>query len=202
MLYEFLLLILSSQSLIISDSDLEAEVDSMKRRMIGTFLIIMSLIIVSVSALVYEQASNTVTQTIVDVATITLNQGTLGNLEEGQTILYTASNTSSLNDIIGLTTSKANVYLHFDTDLDGQSSNYATYQIVVKVGDTVPGGSSNSTGDTTATLTVASPDTTSGVALDAAGDWTFDFEITTTASSVSSDQPTTVNITVSAESTT
>ncbi len=174
----------------------------MNRQVLGTLLILASLLIVSVSALVYEQASNTVTQTIVDVATITLDQGTLGNLEEGQTILYTASNTSSLDDIIGLTTSKANVYLHFDTDLDGQSSNYATYQIVVKVGDTVPGGSSNSTGDTTATLTVASPDTTSGVALDAAGGWTFDFEITTTANSVSSDQPTTVNITVSAESTT
>ena len=174
----------------------------MKRRMLGTLLILTSLLIVSVSAFVYEQASNTVTQTIVEVATITLNQGTLGNIEEGQTILYTASNTSSLNDIISITTSKANVYLHFDTDLDGQSSNYATYQIVVKVGDTVLGGSSNSTGDTTATLTVASPDTTSGVALDAAGDWTFDFEITTTANSVSSDQATTVNITVSAESTT
>jgi Flp pilus assembly protein TadG len=174
----------------------------MKRRVLGTLLIMMSLLIVSVSAFIYEQASNTVTQTIVEVASITLTQGTLGNIEEGQTILYTPINTSSLNDILSITTSKANVYLHFDTDLEGQSGNYNTYQIVVKVGDTVPGGSSNSTGDTTATLTIASPDTTSGVVLDASGDWTFDFEITTTAGSVSSDQATTVNITVSAESTT
>ena len=173
----------------------------MRRRIIGTFLILTSLLIISVSAFVYEQASNTITQTIVEVANITLDQGTLGNIEEGQTILYTASNTSSLNDILDITTSKANVYLHFDTDLEGQSGNYATYQIVVKVGDTVPGGSSNSTGDTTATLTIGSPDTASGVALDSAGDWTFDFEVTTTANSVSTDQPTTVNITVLAEST-
>ena len=173
----------------------------MRRHIVAPLLIVISMVIISVSAFVYYQASNTVTQTIVEVASIALNQGTLGDIEEGQTILYTSSNTSSLNDILSITTSKANVYLHFDTDLDDQSSNYATYHIIVKVGDTVPIGSSNSTGDTTATLTIASPDTTSGVALDAAGDWTFDFEITTTANSVSSDQVTTVNITVSAEST-
>ncbi len=175
--------------------------DSLRRRAFGTFLILTSLLIVSVSAFVYEQASNTVNQTIVEVANITLSEGTLGNIEEGETILYTPSNTSSLNDIVSITTSKANVYLHFDTDLDSQSGNYATYQIVIKVGDTVPGGSSNSTGDTTATLNVGSPDTASGVALDSAGDWTFDFEITTTANSVSTDQPTTVSISVLAEST-
>jgi hypothetical protein len=130
---------------------------------------------------------------------VTLNQGTLGNIEEGETILYTASNTSSLNDIISLTTTKPNVYLHFDTDLDSQNTNYDTFEIVVKVGDTVPGGSSSSTGDTLATLTIGQPDTASGVALDTAGDWTFDFEITTTAKTVSNDQTAKVNITVSAE---
>ena len=173
----------------------------MKRRIIGSVLILVGILIISVSAFVYEQASNSVTQTIVEVANITLDQGTLGNLEEGQTLLYTASNTSSLNDIINITTSKDNVYLHFDTDLDTQNTNYATFQIVVKVGDTVPATSTNSTGDTTATLTIANPDTTSGIVLDDAGVWTFDFEITTTANSISSDQSTTVNITVSAEST-
>jgi Flp pilus assembly protein TadG len=173
----------------------------MKKNMIAPLLIIMSLVIVSVSAFVYYQVSNSVTQTIDEVANITLNQGTLGNIEEGQTILYTPSNTTSLNDIISTTTSKANVYLHFDTNLNEQNTNYATFQIVVKVGDTVPVASSNSTGDTTAILTIANPDTNSGVALDAAGAWTFDFEITTTANSVSSNQATTVNIVVSAEST-
>lgn len=169
--------------------------------MVGTLLILISLAVISVSAFVYQQASNTVTQTIVEVTNITLNQGTLGSIEEGQAILYTASNTPSLNDIISITTTKANVYLHFDTDLNDQSGNYATFQIVVKIGDTVPVASSNSTGDTTATLTIANPDTTSGVVLDAAGAWTFDFEITTTANSITTDQATTVNITVSAEST-
>ncbi|UCC57749.1 MAG: hypothetical protein JSW14_05065 [Candidatus Bathyarchaeum sp.] len=173
----------------------------MRKRIVGSLLIITSMVIASVSAFVYHQASNTVTQTIVEVASITLNQGTLGNIEEGETILYTASNTSSLNDIISITTSKVNVYLHFDTDLNDQSTNYNTFQIVVKVGDTVPVASSNSTGDTTATLKIANPDTSSGVVLDAAGDWTFDFEITTTANQVTSDQATTVNITVLAEST-
>ena len=174
----------------------------MKTRLGGILFILMSLLVVSVSAFVYVQASNTVTQTIVEVANITLSPAALGNIEEGQTILYTATNTSALDDILSITTSKANVYLHFNTDLDGQSSNYTTYQIAVKVGDTVPGGSSYSTGDTIATLTIATPDTASGVDLDAAGSWTFDFEITTTANSVSSDQATTVNIVVSAESTT
>ena len=146
-------------------------------------------------------ASNTVTQTVVEVANITLTQASLGNIDEGETILYTASNTSALNDILSITTTKANVYLHFDTDLNTQSGNYTTFQIAVKVGDTVPVASSNSTGDTTATLTIASPDTTSGVVLDETGAWTFDFEITTTAKSITTDQAVTVNITVLAEST-
>jgi len=85
--------------------------------------------------------------------------------------------------------------------LNDQSTNYATFQVVVKVGDTVPVGSGSSTGDTITTLTIANPDTTTGVALDAAGDWTLDFEITTTANQITSDQATTVNIIVSAEST-
>lgn len=201
-MYEFAIHIVCSYLLIPAYSSSESEVNTMNKRVLGTLLIITSLLIVSASAFVYWQASNTVTQTIVEVATLTLTQATLGDIEEGQTILYTPTNTSSLNDILAITTTKANVYLHFDTDLEGQSSNYATYQIVVQVGDTVPGGSSNSTGDTTAILDIANPDTTSGVALDAAGDWTFDFEVTTTANSVSSNQTTTVNITVSAESTT
>ena len=157
----------------------------------GTLLVFVSVLTLSVSAFIIENPSNT--------ATITLNQGILGNIAEGQTIFYTPTNTSSLDDIIHLTTSQVNVYLYFDTDLDSQSGNYTTYQIVVKAG-TVQ-GSTISTGDMVANLTLASPDTASGVDLDTAGAWTFDFEITTTAESISSDQPTTVNITVSAEST-
>ena len=172
-----------------------------KKRTLGIALILASILIVTVSAYVYEQASNTVTQTIQEIATLTLSQGSLGNIEEGQTILYTATNTSALNDILSVSTSKANVYLHLDSDLESQSGNYGTYQIVVKVGHTKPAGGSLSLGDTVATLTIGAPDTVAGIDLDVAGDWTFDFEITTTANSVNSNQDTTVNITALAEST-
>ena len=63
--------------------------------------------------------------------------------------------------------------------------------------DSAPGTLSG----TVATLTVGSPDTASGITLDVAGAYVFDFEITTTANQVSSDQGGTVNITVTAEST-
>ena len=159
----------------------------------GSLLIFVSMLIFSVSAFVFEQPSNT--------KTIKLNQGNLGNILEGQTINYTPINTSSLKDIIFLTTTQANVTLYFDTNLDVQSNNYATYQIIIKAGDTIPFGSDYCIGDIVATLTLENPDATSKVALDAAGTWTFDFEITTTASEVSSDQPTTVTIDVTAEST-
>jgi VCBS repeat-containing protein len=49
-------------------------------------------------------------------------------------------------------------------------------------------------------MTLASPDY-AAINLDAAGSWTFDFEVTTTAKSVSADQPTTATIVVTAEST-
>lgn len=173
----------------------------MKKRIIGLMFMALSLTIVVTSAFVYEQASQTTTQTILEIASLTLGDAALGNIEEGETILYTAANTTALNDIASLTTGKANVYLHIDTDLNLQSSNYATYQIVVKAG-TVPGTSVDFiTGDTVATLSMGTPDTTIGIDLDAAGLWTFDFEITTTANQVGSDLGGTVSITVTAEST-
>jgi hypothetical protein len=89
--------------------------------------------------------------------------------------------------------------MHFDTDLDSQSGNYTTYQIEV-IADTVQ-GSTILVDDTVATLTLGSPDTSTGVNLDTAGNWVFDFQITTTADSVSSNTPTSVSVTVSAEST-
>jgi len=167
-----------------------------KKTTIGLMFIALSLTIVVTSAFVYEQASQTTTQTILEIATITLNDSVLGNIEEGETILYTATNTSAINDVLSITTGKADAYLHIDTDLEGQNSNYATYQIKVIV-DSAPGTLSG----TVATLTIGSPDTASGITLDAAGAYVFDFEITTTANQVSSDQGGTVNITVTAEST-
>ena len=170
-----------------------------KSRLIGFLLVLLSISIACVSAYVYEQATQTITQTILEIATLTVQNSALGNLEEGQTLYYTPTNQSDLDDIISLTTTKANVYIHLDSDLDSLSGDYDTYNIVVKF-DTVPGGSGHSTGDTACILTLASPDYSS-IDLDVAGSWTFDFEITTTAQSVNSDTPTTVTITVTAEST-
>ena len=161
-------------------------------RIICALLIPISLLIVSVSGLITEPPSNNIT--------IILNQGILGNINEGQTMFYTPSNTSSLNDIVIMTNTQANISLYLDTDLDAQGDIYATYQIDVKVGDTIPNESNYSTGDTIATLDMANPDTASGVTLDVAGDWTFDFEITTTANTMSLDQSTIVKITVSVKS--
>lgn len=169
------------------------------KRLVGVLLILLSISIVSVSAYVYESAQQTITQTIQEIATLTLQNSALGNIEEGQTIYYTPSNQSDLNDIISVITTKNNVYLHLDSDLDSLNTDYTTYNIVVEF-DTVPALSSHSTGETACTLSLASPDFTS-ITLDVAGSWTFDFEITTTANSVNSDTPTTVTITVSAEST-
>ena len=169
------------------------------RRLVGSLFILLSLPIVVASAYVYEQVSHTVTQTIQDIATLTLTNSALGNIEEGETKSYTPGTQPDLDDIISVVTTKANVYLHLDSDLDDQSPNYATYDIVIKF-DTVPIGSGHNTGDTACTLTLASPDYSS-INLDVAGSWTFDFEITTTPQGVSSDTQTTVTITVSAEST-
>jgi hypothetical protein len=159
--------------------------------------VLLSFSIVSVSAYIYEQNSHNVTQTIVDIATLTLSNSALGNLEEAQTLLYTPTNESTLDDIITVTTTKANVYLHLDSDLD-TVTNYSAYDIVVKFSQV--SGSTYSVGDTACTLTIGSPDP-SAIDLDVAGTWIFDFEVTTTAGAVSANTPSTVTITVSAEST-
>ena len=161
--------------------------------------LLMSFTIASVSAFVYEQAQQTITQTIQEIANITLQNSALGNLEEGETKTFTKLDIASLGDAISVVTTKANVYLHLDSDVNLLSSYYSTYNIVVKYA-TVPVGSSHTSGNTACTLTLASPDFSS-IDLDVAGSWTLDFEITTIAQSISADQATTVTITVSAEST-
>ena len=169
------------------------------RKYTGLLFILLSLSVVGVSAYVYQQATMTVQQTIVEIASIVLKNSDLGNINEGETQTYTSSEVANLGDAISLTTTTSNVYLHLDSDLESQSASYSTYNIVVKYA-TVPGGSSATSGNTACTLTLASPDYSS-ITLDIAGDWTFDLEVTTTASSVNSDTPTSVSITVSAEST-
>jgi len=163
----------------------------------GILLIALSFSIAGVSAYVYQQASQTITQTIVEVATITLKNSALGNINEGETKSYTKAEVANLGDAITLTTTAANAYLHLDSDLDSVT-DYSAYSIVVKFSQVV--GSTYSVGDTACTLSTGSPDYSS-VDLDAAGTWAFDLEISTTAGSVDSDVPATVTIIVTAEST-
>jgi Flp pilus assembly protein TadG len=162
------------------------------------FFILLSLIIVFVSAFIYETAQQTVTQTVQEIANITLKDSALGNIEEGETKSYTKVNVTDLGAAISIATTKAGVYLHLDSDIDSLSTYYTTYSVTVKFA-TVPGGS-HSVGDPACTLTIASPDS-AAINLDAIGTWTFDFEITTTAQSVTSDQSPIANIVVTAEST-
>jgi hypothetical protein len=170
-----------------------------RRSILGLAMIFMSFAIIGVSAYVYETGQLTVGQNVQNIATITLKNSALGNIEEGQTLLYTKSNVSSLGAAITLTTTKAHVYMHLSSDLASQSASYSTYNVVAKY-ITVPGGSTHSVGQTAATLTLTQS-SSGAIDLDVSGNWILDFEITTFAKSVNADTPTTVTITVTAEST-
>lgn len=173
---------------------------SSRKLITGISLILVSLLIAGVSAYVYETATQTVTQTIQNIATIALKSSAFGTIEEGQTKTLTKADVANLGAAISLTTTKASVYMHLtSSDLASLSTYYSTYNIVVKV-ITKPTGGAHTVGETVATLTLDSP-TSSAINLDAAGSWAFDFEVTMTAKSVSSDQATTVTIAATAEST-
>lgn len=169
----------------------------MKKKLAGFAFVFLSVVIMSVSAIVYESAQQTASQTIIDVATINLKNFALGNLEEGETKSYTKAEVAELGEAISVTTTKATVYLHLDSDIQILDSLYTTYTLTVKY-ITVPAGSSHSVGGTAATLTIVNPDF-DAIPLDAAGSWAFDFELETTAKLVSSDQSATATIVVTAE---
>jgi hypothetical protein len=152
--------------------------------------------VTGVSAYVYQQATLTVSQNIVEVATIVVQNSDLGDINEGETIIYTSAEVAELGTAITITTTTAPVYLHFDSDVDSLSGSYSTYDITV-IYDTVPPAGTGS--GTACVLSLASPDYSS-VTLDAAGTWIFDLSIETTADSVDADTPTTVSIVVGAES--
>jgi hypothetical protein len=173
----------------------------MKRKtLIGILFVLMSITITSVSAYVYETAQLTLTQTIKEIATITLRGSSFGVLKEGQTLLYTKANSSNLGAAITLVTTEDNVYMHLtSSDLASQSIWYSAFNVVVKIA-TKPTGSTHTVGETVATLSLASPNS-GAINLDVLGSWTFDFEVTTTAKPVSADHATTVTITATAEST-
>jgi hypothetical protein len=172
---------------------------TLRKRAVGISLLLLALLVGVVSAYVYETGTIAVTQTVKNIATLTVQNSALGNIEEGQTIAYTKATVSSLGSILNLTTTKDTVYLHLSSNVNLLSAYYSTYTITVKYA-AVGVGSTHNVGDVACTMTLASP-TPAGVTLDKAGAWRFDFEITTTALSVSSDQATSVTIVVTAEST-
>lgn len=171
---------------------------NLRQSLAGVLFVLLSFTIVAVSAYVYETAQLQITQTIQEIATLTVQNSALGTIEEGETKSYTKATVSSLGNIVNVTTTKNGVYLYFNSDLDSLTTYYTTYNITVKFA-AVGSGSSHSVGDVACTMTLVSPNP-AAVTLDVSGAWRFDFEITTTAQSVSADQPTTVTIVVTAES--
>ncbi len=138
-----------------------------RKNLLGVLFLLLSIAVISVSAYVYEQAQQQVTQTIKEIATLTVQNSALGNIEEGETKSITKATVPSLGNIINITTTKADVYLHFNSNLDTLTSYYTTYTITVKFA-TVPGGSHN-VGDIACTMTLGVPDP-AAVTLDASGD--------------------------------
>jgi hypothetical protein len=171
---------------------------SRRKRVVGLSLLLLSLLVVVVSAYVYETGNIAVTQTVKNIATLTVQNSALGNIEEGQTIGYAKGNMSTLGGILNLTTTKDTVYLHLSSNVNLLSAYYSNYNITAKFA-AVGSGSSRTVNSAAFNMTLATPSAV--VTLDKAGTWSFDFEITTTASSVSADQATTVTIVVTAEST-
>jgi hypothetical protein len=171
----------------------------LRKRYVIVCMLLSALTFSIVAAYIYETGNISNTQTVKNIATLTVQNSALGNIEEGQTIAYTKATVASLGNILTLTTTKDNVYLHFNSDIDTLSSFYSTYPVTVKYA-AVGAGSSHAVGDVACTMTLAAPDP-AGVTLDKAGTWRFDFELTTTAKSVSSDQATASTVIVTAEST-
>jgi hypothetical protein len=169
---------------------------TVKRRAIGLSMLIIALLIGVVSAYVYETGTITVTQTIKNIATLTVQNSALGNIEEGQTITLTKGTVSSLGNAVSLTTTKASVVLHFASNLNTLNTYFSAYTVTVKYANAVNG---HAVGDVLTTISIATPNPT-GVTLAAIAAYQFDFEITATALSVSSDQVTSATITVTAES--
>ena len=127
-----------------------------RKNLLGVLFLLLSFAVVSVSAYVYDSMQQNVTQTIKEIATITLKSSALGPLEEGQTLFYTKANVTNFGIAISLTTTKANVYMHLSSDLASQSTYYSAFNVAVKIA-TKPSGGIHSAGETVCTLTLASP---------------------------------------------
>lgn len=173
--------------------------DRKEKRVLGLALIVLSFTVMGVSAYVYQQATMTLSQTIVEIASITVKNSDLGSINEGETKTITKATVADLGDAISITTTTSPVYLHLSSDVDSLIGSYTIYDIDVLYA-TVPGGGTGTPGNIVCTLDLSVPNYSS-ITLDAIGTWTFDLELETAASSVDIDTATTVTITVSAEST-
>jgi hypothetical protein len=169
------------------------------RKLTGLAFILLSLSVIGVSAYVYQQATMTLSQTIVEVATITLKNSDLGNIYEGESKTINETTVPNLGDAISIDITAGPVYLHLDSDVNLLNASYSTYDIDV-VYATIPSGGSGTVNTTACTLSLGSPDYSS-ITLDQSGVWTFDIVVDTTAGSVTVNTPTQVSIIVGAEST-
>jgi hypothetical protein len=177
----------------------------MKKKIAGIAFVLLSILIMSVSAYVYISADQTVTQRVRRVvSTFVLKNSDLGDLFEAETKSYTKDGTGGtgivpdLGAAISITTAKTGVFLYLVSDIDALAPYYSVYTLTVTFAS-VPVGSTHTVGSNAATLTIANPYTPVGITLDAAGAYTFDFALTTTAGTVVSDTTTIATITVSAE---
>ena len=84
----------------------------------GLLILLVGLMVTGVSAYVYQQATLSVTQNIIEIATLTVKNSDLGDINEGETIIYTSTEVANLGAAITITTTTAPVYLHFDSDID------------------------------------------------------------------------------------
>jgi hypothetical protein len=137
------------------------------------------------------------TQKIIEIATITLKNSDLGNINEGETRNTTKEEVPKLGDAIMVTVSDSvsQVNLNLDSNLDDLSGFYSTYDIVVRFSQVA--GSTYSVGETACILSIGSEDYSS-IKLDNSGEWRFDLEVTSTAKSIDYNTPTTAIIIVTA----
>jgi hypothetical protein len=161
-------------------------------------ILFVSVSVIGVSAYVFEQRTQSLTQNIVNVASFTLRNCDLGPLKEGETRTYDKAQIDTLEEAIKIQVddSVSHVDLNLDSDLYQLSDFYSTYDIVVRFSKVV--GDTYSSGDIACTLSIGAEDYSS-IELDEPGIWSFDFELTTTAKSVAENTPSTVTAKVTAE---
>ena len=78
--------------------------DRKEKRVLGLALIVLSFTVMGVSAYVYQQATMTLSQTIVEIASITVKNSDLGSINEGETKTITQATVADLGDAISITT--------------------------------------------------------------------------------------------------